>query len=303
MSRPAVPKAYSTAAQSAKDSPVSRPAVPKAHSTAAQQGKGKPLTSGATLMLAVKDLVVHFGTLPKVIVAVDGVSLDLLPGQSLGIVGESGSGKSTVLRAVCGLSPLHSGSCLLGGLALHTLAPKKRARQVQMIFQDPYGALHPRQSVDAQLRDPIQVHGLDNANERVVALMRQVALGPELRFRYPHQLSGGQRQRVCIARALALEPQLLLLDEPTSALDMSVQADVLRLLANIREQRGMSYLFVSHDLAVVAQLCDRIAIMQAGKIVETVTSGALRAGDVQHPYSAALLQAARQRHGLGRADR
>jgi peptide/nickel transport system ATP-binding protein len=133
----------------------------------------------------------------------------------------------------------------------------------------------------------------------VAALLQQVALGPELRFRYPHQLSGGQRQRVCIARALALEPRLLLLDEPTSALDMSVQAEVLRLLAHIRGQRGMSYLFVSHDLAVVAQLCDRIAIMQEGQVVETVTAAALRAGDVTHPYSATLLKAARQRHRLG----
>ncbi|MEO7936989.1 MAG: ABC transporter ATP-binding protein [Burkholderiaceae bacterium] len=248
-------------------------------------------------ILSVTDLVVQFGQGATKVTAVDGVSLNIERGQSLGIVGESGSGKSTVLRAVCGLSPIHSGSSLLDGQALHTLAPKVRARLIQMIFQDPYGALHPRQSVDAQLREQMRGHRLPDVDKRIVALMAQVALGPELRFRYPHQLSGGQRQRVCVARALALEPQLLLLDEPTSALDMSVQAEVLRLLADIRQQRDMSYLFVSHDLAVVAQLCDRIAIMQGGRIVETVSAAALRAGEVSHPYSATLLHAARQRHG------
>ena len=258
------------------------------------------MTRDVAAILSVQDLVVRFGHGPKAVQAVDGVGFTLLPGQSLGIVGESGSGKSTVLRAVCGLSPISGGSCLLAGAALSTLTPRERARLVQMIFQDPYGALHPRQSVDAQLRDPMRVHGLPDATERVVALMRQVSLGPELRFRYPHQLSGGQRQRVCIARALALAPTLLLLDEPTSALDMSVQAEVLQLLAGIREQRAMSYLFVSHDLAVVAQLCDRIAIMQGGRMVETVSAADLRAGRVAHPYSAALLDAARQRHRLER---
>ncbi len=250
-------------------------------------------------MLSVRDMVVRFGSAKQPVLAVDGVSLEVPTGQSLGIVGESGSGKSTVLRAVCGLNAIASGNCLVDGVPLQSLPPKERARRVQMIFQDPYGALHPRQSVDAQLREQMHGHGLGDVTARVVDLMRQVALGPELRFRYPHQLSGGQRQRVCIARALALEPRLLLLDEPTSALDVSVQAEVLRLLAGIRAERGMSYLFVSHDLAVVAQLCDRIAIMQKGKIVETVSAAALRAGRVEHPYSATLLQASRKRHGLG----
>ena len=266
-------------------------------------GAQHPETQGegpvSTLLLSVQDLDVRFGPQDNPVLAVRGASLTLAAGQSLGIVGESGSGKSTVLRAVCGLAGIHAGTCLLDGMAVHALAPQARSRQVQMIFQDPFGALHPRQSVDEQLREPMRIHRLEGADARVAALMAQVALGPELRFRYPHQLSGGQRQRVCIARALALEPRLLLLDEPTSALDMSVQAEVLRLLADIRTRLGMSYLFVSHDLAVVAQLCDRIAIMQEGRIVETVTAAALRAGQVAHPYSATLLRAARQRHRLG----
>ncbi len=257
--------------------------------------------SATAALLTVRDLTVRFGDGKQSVLAVDGVSLDVMAGQSLGIVGESGSGKSTVLRAVCGLTPLSGGTSLMDGVPLRSLAPKVRARQVQMIFQDPYGALHPRQSVDAQLREQMHGHGVGDVHGRIADLMRQVALGPELRFRYPHQLSGGQRQRVCVARALALEPRLLLLDEPTSALDMSVQAEVLRLLEVIRAERGMSYLFVSHDLAVVAQLCDRIAIMQAGRIVETVSADALRAGRVEHPYSASLLHAARQRHGLVKA--
>lgn len=254
----------------------------------------------STPLLFVQGLDVRFGPEAKVVRAVRGVDLELHAGQSLGIVGESGSGKSTVLRAVCGLSPIHAGTCLLDGQALASLASTARSRLVQMIFQDPFGALHPRQSIDEQLREPMRIHRFPDLDERIAALLRQVALGPELRFRYPHQLSGGQRQRVCIARALALEPRLLLLDEPTSALDVSVQAEVLRLLVQIREQRGVSYLFVSHDLGVVAQLCDHIAIMLEGEIVETVTAAALRAGDVSHPYSAKLLQAARQRHRLGR---
>ncbi len=272
------------------------------HAMSSAGPRSTPVVSGVPAatapMLSVRDLVVRFGTAKKPVLAVDGVSLEIPTGQSLGIVGESGSGKSTVLRAVCGLNAIASGTCLVDGVPLQSLAPKVRARRVQMIFQDPYGALHPRQSVDAQLREQLHGHGLGDATERILDLMRQVALGPELRFRYPHQLSGGQRQRVCIARALALEPRLLLLDEPTSALDMSVQAEVLRLLAHIRADRGMSYLFVSHDLAVVAQLCDHIAIMQKGKIVETVTAAALRAGQVVHPYSATLLHASKKRHGL-----
>jgi peptide/nickel transport system ATP-binding protein len=145
----------------------------------------------STPLLSIHNLDVRFGTDANPVRAVRGIDLTLEEGQSLGIVGESGSGKSTVLRAVCGLSPIHSGTCLLDGQALNTLAPEVRARQVQMIFQDPFGALHPRQSVDEQLREPMRIHRLSDIDERVMALLGQVALGPELRFRYPHQLSGG----------------------------------------------------------------------------------------------------------------
>jgi peptide/nickel transport system ATP-binding protein len=163
-----------------------------------------------------------------------------------------------------------------------------------MVFQDPYGALHPRQTVDAQLAEPLVLHGVADVDARIVELMAQARLGPELRFRYPSQLSGGQRQRVCIARAMALRPGLLLLDEPTSALDVSVQAEVLNLLARLRRDTGLSCLFVSHDLAVVSMLCERIAVMRGGRIVEVTDPVSLREGRVAHPYTATLLAAARR---------
>lgn len=244
-------------------------------------------------LLEISRLRVVFGGAPDAVVAVDDLSLELSAGASLGIVGESGSGKSTVLRAVVGLAPVSSGSIRLSGQALADLQPRERARRVQMVFQDPFGALHPRQTVDDQLAEPLRIHGLPAIQEAVTQAMDQVALPSTLRYRYPHQLSGGQRQRVCIARALMLSPSLLLLDEPTSALDVSVQAEVLNLLARLRRERGISFLFVSHDLAVVSMLCDRIAIMQNGQLVELVSSDALRAGQVREPYAARLLAAAR----------
>ncbi len=245
-------------------------------------------------LLSVRDLVVRFGEGPGAVLAVDGASLELAVGESLGLVGESGSGKSTVLRAVCGLAPVASGTIELDGAPIAGIAARERARRVQMVFQDPYGALHPRQTVDAQLAEPLVLHGVADVDARIVELMAQARLGPELRFRYPSQLSGGQRQRVCIARAMALRPGLLLLDEPTSALDVSVQAEVLNLLARLRRDTGLSCLFVSHDLAVVSMLCERIAVMRGGRIVEVTDPVSLREGRVAHPYTATLLAAARR---------
>lgn len=248
----------------------------------------------------VRDLVVRFGAGRDAVLAVDGVSLTVAPGESLGLVGESGSGKSTVLRAMCGLVPIASGQIVLDGVPVASMPAHTRARRVQMVFQDPYGALHPRKTVDAQLAEPLLLHRVGQVDVRIRELMEQARLGPELRFRYPSQLSGGQRQRVCIARAMALQPGLLLLDEPTSALDVSVQAEVLNLLSRLRRHSGLSCVFVSHDLAVVSMLCERIAVMQGGRIVEMTTPQALRAGEVAHPYTATLLAAAR-RHRSGTA--
>lgn len=255
------------------------------------------MTDEATL-LSIRDLAVRFGKGRHAVLAVDGVSLSLRKGEALGLVGESGSGKSTVLRAICGLAPVTSGAIELDAEAVSRLPPRERARRVQMVFQDPYGALHPRQTVDAQLAEPLLLHRVPHVEARILELMGRARLGPELRYRYPSQLSGGQRQRVCIARAMALEPTLLLLDEPTSALDVSVQAEVLNLLQRLRRESGQSCLFVSHDLAVVSMLCERIAVMQGGRIVEMTTPEALRQGRVAHPYTATLLSAAR-RHRVG----
>ena len=226
--------------------------------------------------------------------AVDDLSFSLAPGGSFGIVGASGSGKSTVLRSVCGLVRPRAGSVRLTGSAATPGSPAFR-RQVQMVFQDPYGSLHPRQTVDRILAEPLAIHALGDGPEREARIERaldEVGLGQGFRFRYPHQLSGGQRQRVAIARALILEPQLLLLDEPTSALDASVQAEVLNLLESLRRQRGLAYLMVSHDLAVLTHLCDTVLVMHRGRAVEQLAAADFAAGRVQAEASRVLMQAA-----------
>lgn len=225
-------------------------------------------------------------------VAVDSVTLDIAPGESFGIVGESGSGKSTVLRAVCGLAPLARGKVALKGAeGLSAPGTQGFRRQVQMVFQDPYGSLHPRQTVDRILSEPLAIHGFDDAERRIEQALDEVGLGSGFRFRYPHQLSGGQRQRVAIARALILEPQVVLLDEPTSALDASVQAEVLNLLEALRRQRGLTFIMVSHDLAVVTHLCERLLVMQRGQMVEVVSAADLAAHRVQADYTRNLMRA------------
>ena len=225
-------------------------------------------------------------------VAVDGVSIDVAPGESFGIVGESGSGKSTVLRAVCGLAPMAAGTvALTGGTGLPAPGSAAFRRQVQMVFQDPYGSLHPRQTVDRILAEPLAIHGIADAEARIERALDDVGLGGGFRFRYPHQLSGGQRQRVAIARALILEPQVLLLDEPTSALDASVQAEVLNLLEALRARRGLTFVMVSHDLAVVTHLCQRLMVMQRGRAVEVLDASDLAAHRVQADYTRRLMAA------------
>jgi len=231
-------------------------------------------------------------------VAVADTSLAVHAGESFGIVGESGSGKTTVLRALCGLAPVASGTVrlLANGIAGATLAapaPGTRAfrRLVQMVFQDPYGSLHPRQTVDRILAEPLAIHALDDAELRIEQALDEVGLGTGFRFRYPHQLSGGQRQRIAVARALILEPQILLLDEPTSSLDASVQAEVLNLLEDLRRRRALTFIMVSHDLAVVTHMCERLMVMQRGETVELVSSADLAASRVTHDYTRRLMEA------------
>ncbi len=228
-------------------------------------------------------------------VAVADSSFRVEPGESFGIVGESGSGKSTVLRAICGLAPKAGGIVKLIGNEAATDLPepgsKAFRRRVQMVFQDPYGSLHPRQTVDRILAEPLAIHNMDDAETRIERALDEVGLGSGFRFRYPHQLSGGQRQRIAIARALILEPQILLLDEPTSALDASVQAEVLNLLEDLRRRRGLSFIMVSHDLAVVTHLCERLMVMQRGATVEQLSSSDLASHKVAQAYTLSLMKA------------
>ncbi len=239
-------------------------------------------------MIAASDLNIRFRTVH----AVKGVSFAVGKGESFGLVGESGSGKSTVLRALAGLNQDYSGRITLNGATLDPVRDKAFFRRVQMVFQDPYGSLHPRHTVDRCLAEPLAVHAIAEADRRIRKVLDEVALPEKFRFRYPHQLSGGQRQRVAIARALILEPEVLLLDEPTSALDVSVQAEILNLLADLRAALGLTFLLVSHNLPVVAHLCDRVAVMEDGEIVELLPTEAFREHRVSHPRTRALLEAA-----------
>ncbi|WP_411034157.1 ABC transporter ATP-binding protein [Shinella sp. BYT-45] len=224
-------------------------------------------------------------------VALDEVSLSVAPGESFGLVGESGSGKSTLLRAVAGLAPVSAGTITVDGKALGERRDKAFYRKVQMVFQDPYGSLHPRQTVDRLLLEPLAIHGFGDTEARIVRALDEVGLGSGFRFRYSHQLSGGQRQRVAIARALILEPSILLLDEPTSALDASVQAEVLNLLEQLRAARNLTFVMVSHDLAVVTHMCDRLMVMRNGRAVEQLTAADLAARRVTQDYTRGLLAA------------
>ncbi|MCV2886817.1 ABC transporter ATP-binding protein [Ruegeria aquimaris] len=243
-------------------------------------------------MIEIEGLNVWFGHGPDRVDAVRGASFSVARGESFGLVGESGSGKSTILRAITGLAPDWSGRVDIDGQALAG-GKRDRAffRKVQMVFQDPYASLHPRHSVDQVLSETLHLHGIPDIDARVRSLLDDVGLGGRFRFRYPHQLSGGQRQRVAIARALAGEPEILLLDEPTSALDVSVQAEILNLLTDLRAEHGLTYLMVSHDLPVIGHMCDRLAVMKSGEIVEVMDVGALRAMRAEHEYTRDLLAA------------
>jgi oligopeptide/dipeptide ABC transporter ATP-binding protein len=251
--------------------------------------------SGA--LLDVRDLAVHFPAVPKAVRAVDGVNLTIDRGETLALVGESGCGKSTIARAIMGLVPPTRGEIRFDGAVLPPLGERARRpfySKLQMIFQDPDASLNPRLTIFASVAEPIEITlpslARKEREERVISLLSDVGLDAALRDRYPHELSGGQRQRVCVARALAVRPELLVCDEAVSALDVSIQAQILNLLVELRERFGLSYLFITHDLRVVRHLATRVAVMYLGQIVELGPTEALFDAP-RHPYTRALLAA------------
>jgi peptide/nickel transport system ATP-binding protein len=223
--------------------------------------------------------------------AVRNASFDVHAGEIFGLVGESGCGKSTLLRAIAGFVPLAGGSIAVEGHAVGTAGKARTTGLVQMVFQDPFGSLNPAHTVDKILSEPLSIQRVEITDQRLSKGLREVGLGAEHRYRYPHQLSGGQRQRVAIARALITEPRVLLLDEPTSALDLSVQAEILNLLKRVGRAHALTMLMVSHDLAVIAHMCSRVAVMHEGEIVELLDVESLRNGKAGHPYTQVLLNA------------
>jgi peptide/nickel transport system ATP-binding protein len=246
-------------------------------------------------VIDIQDLNVVFGHGRKTFHAVRDVALTVERGQSYGLVGESGSGKTTVLRALAGLLgrvARVSGEMRVAQEPLQEhLRSQQFRRRVQMVFQDPFGSLHPRHTVDTILSEPARVHRLDRIEQRVVHALEEVGLDASFRFRYPHQISGGQRQRVSIARALITDPEIILLDEPTSALDVSVQAEVLNLLMRLKREHGLTYILVSHNLAVIAHMCESLSVMQNGAVVETMSVQQLRDHTPAMPYTSQLLTA------------
>jgi peptide/nickel transport system ATP-binding protein len=248
-------------------------------------------------MIEVQNLNVTFGRGRNELRAVRDVSFHIAKGESFGLVGESGSGKSTVLRAISRLTRDWTGTIKVNGAELSYRRDKATARRMQMVFQDPYGSLHPRHTINDILMEPLEIHRMDGREERVLKALDEVGLEVGLRFRYPYQISGGQRQRIAIARALILEPEIMLLDEPTSALDVSVQAEILNLLKRLQRDRGLTYLMVSHNLAVVAHMCGRVAVMNRGRFAEKLTTDQLRSATPSEDYTRQLLSAS------GRYDR
>jgi oligopeptide/dipeptide ABC transporter ATP-binding protein len=262
-----------------------------------------PTGNGPAPILEVNDLVKHYpltggGVIRRRIGdihAACGISFDLFPGETVGLVGESGCGKSTTGKAILQLQPPTSGSVKFQGEELvgKTRKQMRRVRRdLQVVFQDPYASLNPRVPVNDIVAEPLQIHGLygKQGKERVRELLTVVGLNPEHGNRYAHEFSGGQRQRIGIARALALEPKVMVLDEPVSALDVSIQAGVVNLLEELQERLGLAYLFIAHDLSVVRHISDRVAVMYLGKIVETGSREAIYER-ASHPYTQALLSA------------
>jgi oligopeptide/dipeptide ABC transporter ATP-binding protein len=263
------------------------------------------MSTAATPLVEVRDLVKHFPLTQGIIFqkqvgavrAVDGVSFDVMEGETLGLVGESGCGKSTTARLLTRLLEPTSGTITYRG---EDIAHKNRAdlkplrRDMQMIFQDPYSSLNPRKTVGSIISEPFKIHGmLEGQSDRkraVQELMEQVGLNPEHYNRFPHEFSGGQRQRIGVARAIALKPKLIIADEPVSALDVSIQAQILNLLRDLQTELGLTIVFIAHDLSVVRHMCDRIAVMYLGKIVELADSQQLYAHP-RHPYTGALMSA------------
>jgi oligopeptide transport system ATP-binding protein len=253
-------------------------------------------------LLDVRDLTVHFpvggGFLrrPRIVHAVDGISFVLRSGETLGLVGESGCGKTTTGRAVLRLTPVSGGAVRFEGTDLLALPPaelRQMRRRAQIVFQDPFASLNPRLSVGDIIGEPIRVHGLAHGADlraRVGELLALVGLAPAVASRYPHQFSGGQRQRIGIARALAVEPRFVVLDEPVSALDVSIQSQILNLLLDLQTRLQLTYLFIAHDLAVVGQMSDRVAVMYLGLIVEEGATDELYRAPC-HPYTQALFSA------------
>ena len=249
-------------------------------------------------ILEVKDLKKHFGVGGgQTLKAVDGISFEVYKGETFGLVGESGCGKSTAGRTLLTLYPKTDGEVLYDGEDVHKIAEKNRLhyfRKMQMIFQDPYASLNPRSTVKEIIAEPMEVHGLyknkKERHDRIYELLEEVGLNRDHATRYPHEFSGGQRQRIGIARALALEPEFIICDEPISALDVSVQAQIINLLERLQEEKGLTFLFIAHDLSMVRHISDRIAVMYLGHIFELTDSERLYEKPL-HPYTQALLSA------------